>query len=79
MAIKFPARYRMFLFAMFMSFITTLIVSGVITYLNTATLAMFLEKWPYSFLFGWPIVFICILLVAPSVTRLVNSLVENKE
>lgn len=76
MVIKLTSRYRNVIFAFMMSFSTALIVSGVITFLNTATISLFLEKWPTSFLLGWPIVFLSILFIAPQVNRLVNFIVK---
>ncbi|MFZ9642015.1 MAG: DUF2798 domain-containing protein [Candidatus Methylopumilus sp.] len=60
-----------------MSFNTALLVSGVITFVNTSSIMRFLERWPSSFLSGWPIVFVSILLLAPRVNKLVSLLVED--
>ena len=67
-----PKRYKSFVFAFIMSFNTTLIVSGVITFINVSSLAVFWNKWPSSFLIGWPIVFISILVIAPQVNKFVE-------
>jgi hypothetical protein len=47
-------------------------VSGVITFINVSSLAVFWNKWPSSFLIGWPIVFISILVIAPQVNKFVE-------
>lgn len=74
---KIPIKYRVLIFALIMSFNTALIVSGVITYLNTLTWDIFLEKWPHSFILGWPLVFISILVIAPIVNKIVDLIVGN--
>lgn len=76
MTIKFSSRYRGVIFAFIMSLSTALIVSGVITFLNTPSVSLFLEKWPTSFLLGWPIVFLSIIFIAPQANKFVNLIVK---
>jgi hypothetical protein len=76
MNIKISSRYRAPIFAFVMSFNTALLVSGVITFLNTPSTNIFLQKWPANFILGWPLVFISILFIAPQVNRLVDVIVE---
>jgi len=78
MAIKISSRYRVFVFALLMSFNTALIVSGVITLINTPSTRIFLEKWPSNFILGWPLVFLSIIFIGPLVNQLVNILVKDK-
>lgn len=76
MTIKISSRYRAVIFAFLMSFNTALIVSGVITFINTPSTKIFLEKWPSNFILGWSLVFLSILFIAPLVNRFVNLIVE---
>ena len=76
MNIKISSRYRAPIFALVMSFNTAMIVSGVITFINTPSINIFLQKWPANFMLGWPLVFISILFIAPQVNRLVDLIVE---
>jgi hypothetical protein len=78
MAIKLSSRYRVVLFAFIMSFKTALIVSGVITFINSPSTKIFLEKWPSNFLLGWPLVFLSIIFIAPLVNKLVSLLVIDQ-
>lgn len=77
MAIKIPYRYRGLLFAFIMSCSTALIVSGVIIYMHSASLSIFLPAWAKAFITAWPIVFIAILTVAPLVNRLLDKFFDE--
>ena len=74
---KIPAKYKMPLFAFVMSFCTGLIVSGVICGIRYTGDGNFFSIWLDAFLTAWPVVFICIIIFAPLVTRLVDTLVED--
>ena len=78
MTIKISFRYRVFVFAFLMSFNTALIVNGVITFINTPSARVFLEKWPSNFILGWPLVFLSIIFIGPMVNTLVSLLVTDK-
>ncbi len=78
MNIKISSRYRLVVFAFLMSFNTALIVSGVITFINTPSTKIFLNKWLSNFILGWPLVFLSIIFIGPMVNRLVNLLVTDK-
>ncbi len=77
MTIKLSSRYKVLLFALIMSFSTAIMVSGVISLINTSSIELFLQKWPVAFLMAWPLVFLSIIFIAPLVQRLVNRLVEK--
>jgi len=77
MAHKIAFRYRAFLFALVMSFNTSLIVSGTIIYLRTESLAQFTKVWLPSFAIAWPLVLVAILIIAPLVNKLLNLFVED--
>lgn len=72
-----PSRYRHVVFAVVMSFITTLIVSGVITTSHAGLDNQYVDHWMKGFLVAWPIVFVVILVIAPLVSRFVNAIVEE--
>jgi len=73
MGFKLPARYGNAIFALLMSFITSLIVSGIISMIHHVTLA----AWLKSFLIAWPMVFVSIITIAPRVARFVEGLVTR--
>lgn len=77
MTIKISSRYRAVIFALLMSFNTALIVSGVITFINTPSTSVFLQKWPSNFILGWPLVFLSIIFIGPMVNQLVNMLLKD--
>ena len=76
MTIKLSSRYRSVMFALLMSLNTALIVSGVITFINTPSTKIFLGKWPSNFLLGWPLVFLSIIFISPLINRFVNLIVD---
>lgn len=76
MARKIPFSYRIYCFALVMSFFTSMIVSATVIGFRTTTVAGFLQIWPTSFAIAWPIVFITILIIAPLVNKLLNMFVE---
>jgi hypothetical protein len=53
-------------------------VSGVITFINTPSTKIFLDKWPSNFILGWPLVFLSIIFIGPPVNKLVSLLVTDK-
>lgn len=73
---KIAYRYRVYIFALVMSFFTSMIVSTTIIALRTGSYDLFLQIWPSSFAIAWPIVFVTILTVAPRVNQLINLFVE---
>lgn len=77
MSAKIPAKYKMPVFAFVMSFCTGLIVSGVMCGIRYTGNGSFFSIWLNAFLAAWPVVFVCIIILAPLVTRLVDKLVEN--
>ena len=76
MAKKIPFRYRVYCFALVMSFFTSMIVSATVIGMRTSTLEGFLHIWPLSFAISWPIVFVAILIIAPLVNKLLNVFIE---
>lgn len=76
MAKKIPFRYRVYCFALVMSFFTSMIVSATVISLRTSTLEGFLHIWLSSFAIAWPIVFVAILIIAPLVNKFLNVFIE---
>lgn len=77
MAKKIPFRYRVYYFALVMSFFTSMIVSAIVISLRSNTITKFMQIWPSSFAIAWPIVFITILIIAPLVNKLLNVFIES--
>lgn len=76
MAKKIPFRYRVYCFALIMSFFTSMIVSATVISLRFGFTAKFIQIWPSSFAIAWPIVFFAILIIAPQVNKLLNMFIE---
>ena len=76
MAKKIPFRYRVYCFALVMSFFTSMIVSATVIGLRTGFTAKFMQIWPSSFAIAWIVVFIAILIIAPLVNKLLNIFIE---
>jgi uncharacterized membrane protein YcfT len=76
---RFPVsrRYRHLVFAVIMSLVTALIVSGVITASHAGLDDQYFDHWVKGFFMVWPIVFIVILVIAPLVSRFVDAIAEN--
>lgn len=74
---KRVALKRKLLFAMLMSLVTVNIVSLSILWLNHVPMEQLFERWLTSISVAWPVVFISILLVAPSLLRLTEWLVKE--
>ena len=76
MAKKIPFTYRVYLFALIMSFFTSMIVSAIVIALRTMSFSKFIQLWPSSFVIAWPVVFIAILIIAPLVNKLLDQLIK---
>ena len=68
---------RKLVFAMLMSLVTVNIVSVSILLINHVPTVVFFQKWLTSISVAWPIVFISILLIAPSLLRLTEWLIKE--
>lgn len=68
---------RKLVFALLMSLVTVNIVSLSILLINHVPTVVFFQKWLTSISVAWPIVFISILLIAPSLLRLTEWLVKE--
>jgi len=74
---KCVAFKRKLVFALLMSLVTVNIVSLSILLINHVPTVVFFQKWLTSISVAWPIVFISILLIAPSLLRLTEWLVKE--
>jgi hypothetical protein len=77
MATKVLNRNRGVLFALIMSCCTAFIVSGVIIFLHSESLADFIHSWAKGFITAWPIVFIAILTIALWVNKLLDGFFDE--
>jgi len=68
---------RKLVFALLMSLVTVNIVSVSILLINHVPTVVFFQKWLTSISVAWPIVFISILLIAPSLLRLTEWLIKE--
>lgn len=57
-----------------MSALMSIFMTSVITAVNTGLGGAFLERWGKAFLLGFPLAFLSILVLAPSVRRMVNAM-----
>lgn len=74
---RLATRYAPTLFAFFMSLFMAFIMTGLITVLNTGIQAGVLWRWLRAFLFAWPIAFLCVMVLAGPVRRLVAKLTDT--
>lgn len=75
---KRVALKRKLVFALLMSLVTVNIVTLSILLINHVPTTILLKKWLTSISVAWPIVFISILLIAPSLLRLTEWLIKDQ-
>jgi ABC-type multidrug transport system permease subunit len=68
---KFSQRHAPALFAIMMSLLMTVILTCFVTFVNTGSGNGFVARWLHAFLLAWPVAFMCILLFARHVRRIV--------
>ncbi len=73
---RLPHRAAPFLFGGLTSCLMSLLVSGVATWRALGLGADFVTIWLRTWLSAWPIAFVALLVVAPTVRRIVAALVE---
>ena len=64
------------IFALLMSFNTALASSILITFTNHILNKNFFFVWFPAFLTAWPIVFLVIIVMAPRIQKITNSLID---
>lgn len=75
---RFGVTLRALIFAVLMSSVTSILVTGFVLLINHADNASFIYKWVKAVILAWPIIFISILFVAPQINRLVDFILCKK-
>jgi len=71
-----PSKYSNLLFAIIMSLLMSLAMSGLITLINVGWSAGYLSRWMHAFQIAWPIGFFCVLLLVKPVRLLVDAVTK---
>ncbi len=69
---KLPARFAPIAFSFYMSAMVALIMSAVLTAVNTGGGDGFVWRVAGAYLVAWPVAFVCVMAVRPLVVRLVQ-------
>jgi hypothetical protein len=75
---RLPARFELPLFALLLSGLMSLLVSGVATWNAVGLYAEFTDKWLSAWLNSWLVAFPAVMVVAPLVRKLVGRCVRAK-
>lgn len=70
----FSPRYYRFIFAFFMSFAMSLIMSGVLAYINLGLVSNFFMIWLEGSMKAFVVAYPCVLFIAPIVAKATKSL-----
>ncbi|MFC4260885.1 DUF2798 domain-containing protein [Marinobacter lacisalsi] len=70
-------RVSQLVFAFYMSGIMSLLMSGVITVINTGLAGSFLHRWLAAWLVAWAVAFPLVVLVAPLARRMTDATVRR--
>lgn len=73
-----PNRTR-FIFAVLMSLFMSVVMTFVISWVNTGWDAQFVERWGRAIRLAWPLAFVLVLTVAPGMQRLAVRLALRLE
>lgn len=73
----FPAKFAPALFALLLSGMMSLIVSGISTYRHAGLVETFGRLWMDAWMPSWLIAFPVVMLVAPFARRLVGTMVRK--
>jgi len=65
-----PARLRQLVFGFYMSGMMSLLMSGVITFINTSMDNEFVYRWIPAFLVAWAVAFPLVTVIAPIAVKL---------
>jgi hypothetical protein len=74
-----PARYTRYVYAFFMAFLISCLVSFVITLSNVGLIDGFFGLWLRGWGFAFIVAFPSVVLAAPLVSRLVALVIEHDE
>ena len=78
MSRRLPARYELPLFALLLSGLMSLLVSGVATLNAVGPVDGFAAKWLGAWLGSWAVAFPAVMVVAPFVRRVVARCVQPR-
>ena len=70
---KSSLRIQQLVFAFYMSGIMSLLMSGVITVINTGLTGPFIQRWLAAWLVAWAVAFPLVVFVAPLARRLTEA------
>ncbi|SHK76141.1 Protein of unknown function [Marinobacter antarcticus] len=70
-----PARLRQLVFGFYMSGMMSLLMSGVITFINTGIDSEFVYRWLPAFLVAWAVAFPLVTFIAPIAVKLTEMTV----
>lgn len=70
----FSRKHQFRVFGFFMSAILALLMTGVITYINTGLDGDFMARWRRAFLIAWPIALTIVLVFGPTVRAAADRL-----
>ncbi|PCM43631.1 DUF2798 domain-containing protein [Marinobacter sp. ANT_B65] len=65
-----PARVRQLVFGFYMSGMMSVLMSGVITFVNTGVDSEYFSRWGAGFLVAWAVAFPLITFIAPIAVKL---------
>jgi hypothetical protein len=71
-----PKKYELIVFAVFMSGFMSLLMSGVVSYINMGLVSNFTTIWFEAFVKSYSIAFPTVLVVVPVVRKIVSRLVR---
>jgi uncharacterized protein DUF2798 len=73
-----PRKYSHFIFGVIQAGLTSLIASGIASF-PAPTFAQFATHWLASWLIAWAVMLPAVLLAAPVIRRLANSLTRDEQ
>ncbi len=73
---KIPVKFAPLVFALLMSCVMVIIMSGFITALNTGINRAFFRRWLLAFISSWPVAFVCVFIFAGQIRKIVIRVCE---
>jgi len=73
-----PKRYEPILFALILSGLMSLFITGVATFRTVGLITGFTDPWLKSWLTAWPMAFPATFLVAPTTRRVVRLMTSER-
>ena len=74
---KFPKKYSNLIYALLMSIFMGLMMAAVLTAILTGMNGDFVTRWLKAFIQVWPVAFPILLILAPFVRKMTDSLTES--